>query len=59
MPLEAVAVFKCLDSDGEPALVVRHSDGVAAWDAIGMLQIALDVNRDRASEMFEGDGNEE
>lgn len=51
-PLDAIAVIKCLDEDGETALVVRTSDGLRVWDSVGLLTVALDTERERAQDMF-------
>lgn len=51
-PLEAFAVVKCLDEDGDVALLARSTDGVRAWDAVGMLTAALDTQRDQLGKNF-------
>lgn len=45
VPLECVALVKCLDSKGEPTMVIRSTDGLMAWEAIGMLIAAEDMGR--------------
>ena len=44
-PLEAVAVVKALDADGVLRLLVRPTRGVTAWEAVGMLTVAVDGQR--------------
>jgi hypothetical protein len=52
VPLEVVSVIKCLDEAGNPTIVVRTSDGVMAWEVIGMLTAANDMARaDLVSDM--------
>lgn len=59
VPLEAVCVVKCLDEDGETALLVRTTEGLRVWDATGMLVLGLDVQRDRGREMFVSESDDE
>lgn len=51
-PLEAVAVVKCLDEAGGMALITRFSDGVTSWEAIGMMTVAADLERDKVLDAF-------
>jgi hypothetical protein len=49
-PLEAVAVVKCLDEDGEMALQVTATPALTRWESLGMLNAAVatqleDLNR--------------
>jgi hypothetical protein len=44
-PLELVAVVKCLDDQGNPTIAVRTSEGLMAWEVIGMLTAASDMAR--------------
>jgi hypothetical protein len=39
-PIEAIAVIKCLDENGELALDVISTGGVTIWEALGMLNAA-------------------
>ena len=39
-PLEAVAVIKCLDEDGDPALYLTSTHGLNSWERLGMLAAA-------------------
>lgn len=45
LPLEIVAVVKCLDDQGNPTIAVRTSEGLMAWEVIGMLTAASDMAR--------------
>ena len=59
-PLEAFTVLKCLDEDGDVALLTRSTDGVRSWDAVGMLTAALDIQRARLRDGFiDDDENDE
>lgn len=49
IPLEAVVLIRCLDEDGDPTIEIRSTDGLASWDRIGMLTVALDVTRESAA----------
>lgn len=46
IPLEAVAIVKCLDEDGDPALCYRLSGGLTEWETAGMLLSCLDTLRE-------------
>lgn len=52
MPLETVAVIKCLDANGSPTLAIRMSKGLMPWEAIGMLVTASDQARTEIQEEF-------
>jgi hypothetical protein len=56
-PIEAFAVVKCLDENGEVALLTRATNGISTWEAVGMLTAALDSQRDdlRAAFIVEDD----
>lgn len=58
-PLEAFVVLKCLDEDGEVALLTRATEGVRAWDSVGMLTAALDTERDNLRAGFIPDDGED
>ena len=58
-PLEAFVVLKCLDEEGHVALLARPTDGIASWDAIGMLTAALDTQRDQVRAGFISDDDED
>lgn len=42
-----VAVVKCLDADGELAIVNLRADGIPKWEAVGMHMQATDDLRDQ------------
>lgn len=52
MPVEAVAVIKCLDTQGEPRLLVVATATLNQWEAVGMLTGALDNVRDDLAQVF-------
>lgn len=58
-PIEAVAVVKCLDEDGDVSLYLASTKSLSAWEEIGMLTAALDTTRTDLRQGFEPDGNEE
>lgn len=46
VPSGWVAAVECLDSDGDPVLVVRRSQETTAWQAMGMAMSLADDLRD-------------
>lgn len=54
-PLEAVAVVKCLDSNGVTGLALRTTEGLALWEAVGMLIAAADTERAVVGQCFEAE----
>lgn len=58
IPLDAIVLAKCLTPDGEVAIEVRHTDGLAQWDRIGMLTIANDLARKSATDCWYPDASE-
>lgn len=54
-PLEAVAIIKCLDEDGDVALHVTSTAGLNGWERLGMLTAAVDVSRAYLADRFEPD----
>jgi hypothetical protein len=59
-PLEIAAVLKCLDEHGEVTLCVRTSNGIMAWEVVGMLIAASDMARaDLQTDFSGGDTDEE
>lgn len=55
-PIDSVAMVKCLDIDGEPALCIRTSDGVTPWEALGMMEAGALMARDVLRNMFKEEG---
>lgn len=51
--IEQIAVLKCIDEDGETALIIRSSDGLTTWEALGMLEAAASQQRVRLSDCWE------
>lgn len=39
-PLDAVAVVKCLDEDGNLSYVIRSTETLSDWECFGLLEIA-------------------
>ena len=58
-PLETFVILKCLDEDGDVALLTRSTEPVRSWDAVGMLTAALDVQRHRLRDGFISDEEED
>lgn len=58
-PLEAVAIVKCLDEDGDLALSIRTTGGLTIWELVGMLTAAADTARRDCEELFEVDEPDE
>jgi hypothetical protein len=44
-PLEATAVIKALDEEGCVSLLIRSTDGLNAWESLGMLDAAVATTR--------------
>jgi hypothetical protein len=44
-PLECVSIVKCLDREGEPTILIRSTEGIMAWEAVGMLITGSDSGR--------------
>lgn len=49
---DVVCVLKAIDEDGDSGVYLRRTPGLAYWDAVGMLTIALDTLRNQAQEFF-------
>lgn len=39
-PLDAVAIVKCLDEDGELGFAIRNTKTLSTWESFGLLEIA-------------------
>jgi hypothetical protein len=59
IPLEATVVLKCLDGEGDVVLVTRSTDGLKAWDRVGLLSAALDLDREETRRAFSSDDGED
>lgn len=46
MPLEGVAVVKCLNETGDVSLLLANTNGVSAWEILGMLTAAIRSTED-------------
>ena len=58
-PLEAVSVIKALDEEGRVSLLMRQTDGLNAWEALGMLEAGSTVTRDGLAAAFEDESPDE
>lgn len=57
---EAVCIVKMLDDDGDYRLAHVYSDGISAWEALGMARAAvIDLERQLARAMDEADGDDD
>jgi hypothetical protein len=52
MPIEGIAVIKCLDAQGDPRLFLTSTPTLSQWEAVGMLTAGLDDVRDDMSKIF-------
>lgn len=50
-PLEATAVVKCLDEDGNLVFAIRSTETLTDWEAFAMLELAA---RAQARDVLEG-----
>lgn len=57
--LEAVCVLKCLDADGNSTVVIRQSDGLNNFEAVGMLDIAHRAIAKSLVESFDNEREDE
>jgi len=55
VPLEAATVVKCLDSEGNPALVLSHTQSLSSWESYGMLISGAKTVMDDIQASFESD----
>lgn len=51
-PIEAIAIIKCLDPDGDICVFTRATDGLSVWDRVGLLTITVDRARADAAACF-------
>lgn len=60
MPVGAVAVLRCIDSEGSRRVVTAYAGDVMVWEALGMLGVAeSDVRRHLADAPTLGPGTPE
>ena len=59
VPLEAVAVIKCLNEEGTPTLVLACTEALASWEALGMLTAAATSQDWHLQSGFESSEEEE
>jgi hypothetical protein len=55
MPLEAVAVLKCLDEDGQVGFVIRSTATLSNWECFGLLALAARAQERDILAEFEDD----
>lgn len=58
-PLEAVAVLKTLDENGEVALWIRTTASLNAWERLGMLELAAYSSKRGLQAGFEADAEDD
>jgi hypothetical protein len=58
-PIECFTILKCLDENGEVALLTRATEGISTWETVGMLTAALDTQRDDLRAWFLKEDEEE
>lgn len=59
IPLEAVAVVKCLDGEGEPFLQLVTTENLSSWEALGMLSAACRATEDELVANFIDDEDDD
>lgn len=59
MPLETLAVVKCLDESGELVLVTRQTEGLTPWETLGMLVAATEAAGEEMAECWEPEDDDE
>lgn len=59
IPLEAIAVIKCLDQEGNTMLYLRATEGLSSWESLGMLSIAKRTQEDSLAEGFIDEGEDD
>lgn len=58
-PLDAVAVVKCLDEDGNLAFVIRSTETLSDWECFGLLELAAKGQARDILKNLSDDGEEE
>jgi hypothetical protein len=58
-PLDAVAVIKCLDEDGDLTFAIRSTETLSDWESFGLLEIAAKSQASDILKNLEVDGEEE
>jgi len=54
-PLEAVAVIKCLDEEGNLGFVIRSTESLSPWECFGLLELAAKSQAKDIVDGFEDD----
>lgn len=54
-PIEAVAVLKCLDDEGQLAFVLRSTQTLTDWECFALLQLAAESQKREIVEGFESE----
>jgi len=52
-PLDAVAVIKCLDQEGNTAFLIRSTSTLSDWECYGLLSIAAAQEKKEILDNFE------
>lgn len=58
-PLEAVAVVKCLDENGELGFVIRSTATLSTWECYGLLDLAAKSQANTVLSNIEDDEKED
>lgn len=58
-PLDAVAVVKCLDENGDLGFVIRSTATLSTWECYGLLDIAARSQGNNILENIEDDEEED
>lgn len=58
-PLDAVAVVKCLNEDGELGFVIRSTETLSSWESLGLLEVAAKTQINNILEDIEDEDDRE
>lgn len=58
IPIEAIAVIKCLDEEGEPMFFIRSTRTLGDMEAVGMLTAAQALQVQEINDRFEDDDDD-
>lgn len=58
-PLDAVAVVKCLDENGDLSFVIRSTKTLSDWECFGLLELAAKSQANQIVKNIEDDDDEE
>ena len=57
-PLDAVAVIKCLDENGDLSFVIRSTASLSDWECFGLLELSARSQAEAVLDGFEDDKGE-